>query len=242
MKKVFYIVFLLICTGCAKENRWDCFKSLGDERIENRKLDSFSKVFVEDRVDIEYYHSENYRVEVIFGENIIDLIKTKVENEELTISNSSTCNFVRDLSKHPVVKIYAPTFNYLENRCSGDITFRDTLRSSSFTYEQWESNGVATFLLKNELTKITMHVGFCEVIVKGHTDQSELYSAAVGKLQAENLISPQAFVNNTSIQDIAVYAENYLYGEVNDRGNIKYGGDPINIEKVLNGEGNLIPL
>ena len=219
----------------------DCFKSSGDEETETRVVGSFSRVFVEDRIDVEYYYSEDYRVEVVFGENIIELIKTKVENEDLKISNNTTCNVVRDLSRHPLVKIYAPHFEYLENRSSGDITFIDTLSSEEFKYEQWESNGVASFLVKNDLTQIVMHVGFCEVTIKGTTDRAELYSAAVGKLEARNLISPGAFVNNTSIQDISVYAEDYLYGEINSRGNIKYTGDPNTIDQAVNGEGNLIP-
>jgi len=240
MRTALIISIFLIASGCAKENRWDCFKSYGDKTTEQRILGEFNSVFLESNLDVEYHYSPDHRVDVVFGDNIIEHIKTEVENGELRVSNETTCNWVRDLSKRPVVKIYAPTLLYMENRCSGDITFADTLRSSEFVYEQWECNGVANFLVENDLTAIIMHVGYCDVTVSGVTAQAELYSAAAGRLRARNLISPVTLSNNSSIQDLELYASDYLYAEINLQGNIKYAGNPDFIESELNGSGELI--
>ncbi len=242
MRRVIIISLFLITAGCAKENRWDCFKSYGEKTTDSRVLGEFDSVFLESNLDVEYRYSTDFRVEVVFGDNIIEHIKTKVENRELKISNETTCNWVRDLSKRPLVKIYAPTLSYMENRCSGDITFVDTLRSDEFMYEQWECNGVANFLVKNELTAIIMHVGYCDVAVSGFTSQAELYSASVGRLRARNLISPVTLSNNSSIQDMELYAADYLYAEINLNGDIKYAGEPEVIDENISGEGKLSPL
>jgi len=241
MKRLIYIFILLVAAGCAKENRWDCFKSYGDKTTEERTVGEFDSVFLESNIDLEYHYSDEYRVEVIFGDNIIEHIKTDNEAGELKISNETTCNWVRDFDKRPLVKIYAPTFSYLENRCSGDITFSDTLHSDSFTYEQWECNGEAELILANELTVVAMHVGYCDVTVGGLTNQAELYSAANGRMRARNLICPVTLSNNSSVQDMELYASEYLYAEINQRGNIKYGGDPGVIDTEISGNGSLIP-
>lgn len=241
MRKVLIIAIFLITAGCAKENRWDCFKSYGDKKTEQRFLGEFDSIFLKSNLDVEYHYSPEHRVEVVFGDNIIEHIKTEVENGELRLSNETTCNWVRDLSKRPLVKVYAPTLSYMENRCSGDITFVDTLRSGEFIYEQWECNGVANFLVENELTAIIMHVGYCDVTVSGNTGQAELYSAAAGRLRARNLISPITLSNNSSFQDLELYASEYLYAEINFGGDIKYAGAPQTIDENIKGSGKLAP-
>lgn len=241
MRKVVAIAICLLFLGCGKENRWDCFKAYGDKVTENRMLGEFDSVFLEDNVDVEYLYSTDFRVEVVFGDNIIEHIKTKVENRELKVSNETTCNWVRDLGKRPLVKIYAPTLSYLENRCSGDITFRDTLRSNEFTYEQWECNGVANLLVVNDLTVVSMHVGFCDVTIGGYTNQAQCYSASVARLRARNLISPLTLSNNSSIQDMELYSSGYLYAEINLDGNIKYAGNPEVIDQNITGSGAVVP-
>jgi len=240
MKKFIYVGICLLFWGCAKENRWDCFKSYGKQKTESRLLGSFDSVIVEDRIDLEYYYSSEQRLEVVFGENIIDLIKTEVQETVLKISNQTTCNFVRDKSRHPLVRIYSPSLSYLENRSSGDITFKDTLKGNQFVYEQWESNGVASLLVNNNITKVIMHIGFCEVIVRGSTEQSELFSAAFGKLDAKDLIANIALTNNSSVQDMTVYASEYLFAEINSRGDIRYKGEPDTVEKNRKGSGKVV--
>ncbi|MCZ4409315.1 DUF2807 domain-containing protein [Cryomorphaceae bacterium 1068] len=242
MRKVVIISLLLITASCGKENRWDCFKSYGDKTTETRTLGEFDSVFLESNIDVEYHYSTDYLIEVVFGDNIIEHIKTDVEDGELKISNETTCNWVRDLSKRPLAKIYAPTLAYMENRCSGDITFVDTLYSDEFIYEQWESNGVANFLVENDLTIVKMHVGYCDVTISGNTGQAEFYSASVGRLRARNLISPITLSNNTSIQDMELYAADYLYAEINLNGDIRYAGEPEEIDENISGSGMLSPL
>jgi len=78
--------------------------------------------------------------------------------------------------------------------------------------------------------------------VSGSTSQAELYSASVGRLRARNLISPVTLSNNTSIQDIELYATDYLYAEINLYGDIKYDGEPEVIDENISGAGKLLPL
>lgn len=243
MRRSVYILFVgLLLLGCSKENRWDCFTSLGSIKSEFREVGEFHSIYISDRIDLEYRRSEDYRVEVIFGENILKHIKTDVSDGALTISNDARCNWVRDLSEHPLVRISAPSFDYFENRSTGDITFIDTLETVAFKYEQWESNGVAKLKVKNQETELVMHVGYCEIEIEGITELAQLYSAAVGKLKASKLQSPVTLANNAAIQEMRLFASEYLFAAINSSGDILYDGDPELIETDIVGSGSVSPL
>lgn len=242
MKNIAYILLALLLFGCAKENRWDCFKSYGAEKTEVRELAEFDAIYIDNRIDMIYRFDSTYRAEIRFGENIIQHIKTEVSEGNLTITNNSTCNWVRDLSKRPLVTIYAPEFSYMENRCSGDITFRDTLKTNSFEYDQWESNGIARFLIVSDFTRVSMHVGYCDMEISGRTEVAEFYSASAGRLMARGFLSPVTLSNNSSIQNMELSAIEYLYAEVNGSGSIFYSGDPDVIDSNISGSGTVAPL
>ncbi len=240
--KIKLIILSLIWMGCAKENQWDCTKSYGDEITEEREIPAFTGIFTSDRVDILYRYSAAYSLEVRFGENIIHHIKTEVVDGTLEISNDAKCNWVRDLTKIPEVTVYAPFFDAIENRGTGDITFVDTLMTDRFDYNQWESNGNVHFILKVNDAHIYMHTGNNRVDVFGLSNNANLYSACSGKMFAAELIAPITFVNNSSIQPMEIYSGEYLYGAIYSRGDILYKGQPAQIDSEIQGSGRIRPL
>src|SRR5690554_842261 len=154
MKRGIYIaIAILILCGCNKEDGWDCLKSLGENTTEIRYPGVFTKVFVSDKINLDYRYADSCFVEVRFGENILHHIQTKVAGTALYISNEATCNWVRSLKSIPQVTIYAPAISYLSNSSSASITMRDTLVNNSFLYEQTSSNGSAFILVNTDSTR-----------------------------------------------------------------------------------------
>jgi len=243
VKRHLYIAlaYCLLLTGCANEEGWDCLKSLGDDVSEIRYPGNFNRIFLTDKVNMDYRYSDSCYVEVFFGENIIHHIETKVDGNSLYIANTATCNWVRTLKKIPLVVVYAPTLDYLENTSSATITMRDTLISHDFLYEQRGSNGNAHLLLKTDSARVYAHTGYTGISVSGRTTYGGLYNASVGKLDARRLNSDITIVNNTSLQDLPCVANTYLFGEINLSGNILYSGEPDNVDTSINGSGKVIP-
>jgi len=209
--------------------------------VEIRQTGNFDKVFISDKVNLDYRYLDSCFVKVQFGENIIHHIQSEVKESSIYVSNEATCNWVRSLKKIPLVTIYAPTLHYLSNTSSATIKMQDTLISSDFLYEQFGSNGSAYLLVKTDSTRVYAHTGYTDIKVNGRTSYAGLYNASVGKLDAATLESEITIVNNTSIQDIPCIAHQYLFGEINLSGNILYSGDPEGIETRINGSGKVIP-
>lgn len=241
--KRFYIAFVmcLFLAGCNDEESWDCLKSMGDDVSEIRYPGNFNKVYLTDKIDLDYRYSDTCFVEVHFGENIIHHITTQVDGNSLYIDNTATCNWVRTQKKIPLVVIYAPTLAYLENTSSATITMRDTLVSNDFMYEQRGTNGYANLVVNTDSVRVYAHTGFTSINVAGRSTYSGLYNATVGKFNASRLNSDITIVNNSSLQDLKCVANSYLFGEINLSGNILYSGDPDAVDISINGSGRVLP-
>ncbi len=238
-----FILSLLLLSSCEKDNRWDCVKSLGDNKTEVRSLPPFTALYTDDKIDITYRYAEDFAAEVTFGENILPHIETVVRNGALYITNNARCNWVRDLSVKPLIILYAPTFSYMENRGTGHITFEDTLHAETFLYEEWQANGEVQLLLKTTASaSIFKHTGSTALNVCGIAAQASIYNASTGKLNATCLQSNYVECNNSSIQDLQVYSSGYLFAIIYERGNVLYSGNPTQIEQVLVGTGRVKPV
>lgn len=229
----------ILLSACAEENRWDCFTGMGDVQSEMRSLPAFESIYTQDRIDLEYRFDSAWFIEVTFGENLLDHIHTEVVNGQLRLQNTATCNWVRDLSIKPSVVLHAPHFSHIENRGTGHIDFLDTLRVSTFTYEEYEANGEVNLLLYCDESSIELHTGRCKVQVSGLSGLSQIYSAGVGQLDAERLLSAITLVNNSSPQPMRVHSDGYLYAFIGRQGSICYAGNPSQIEVEREGSGAL---
>lgn len=213
---------------------------MGSDTSEIRHTGHFENIFMSDKINIEYQNADTCYIKVKFGENIIAKIETEVIDQTLYVSNSATCNWVRNLKKTPTVIVYAPTLKYINNTSSGNLTFKDTLTANDFFYEQRNANGTIDILLSTLNTRIYTHTGYTQVNIKGKTQHVGLYNASVGKMDASQLIADTAIVNNTSIQDIKCRAKKYFFGEINLSGNILFYGNPLKVDTSINGSGRVI--
>jgi hypothetical protein len=240
-----YTLFLFIAVllaACKSEEGWDCTKPYGEKITEVRSPGAFHSLDTEGEMDIDYRYASTAQLKVVSGDNIINRITTDVRDSVLYIRNEESCKWVRDLSKRPKIIILAPSLKRMENRSVGDVVFIDTLRSPEFLYEQYDAGGTVSMTLDCTIANIYMHTGPTALTVKGRAGTAELYSATSGRLMAENFIVNAALVNNTSIQPIKCYAEEYLYAGINLSGDILYRGNPVQIDTVLTGTGELKPL
>lgn len=243
MKIQIFISAIALCllTSCEKENRNDCVTSAGDETVDVRHLPPFDAVFVEDRVDLEFRHDSAFRVEVTFGKNILKHIRTEVVNGELLIGNRARCNWVRDLSTRPSAVIYAPGFSRFENHGTGNIHFRDSLRTDRFLYEEYNTNGIVDLLIAANEVEVLVHTGRTELSLCGRAGTASLYTGGQGRFDASQFEANVALVNNSSFQDMRVRASEYLYTFIGERGDVCYFGNPEVIESELTGSGVLLP-
>jgi hypothetical protein len=89
---------------------------------------------------------------------------------------------------------------------------------------------------------INTHTGVANVTLQGQTQKAILFNQGLGVIDARNLITAEAYVNNSSINDVYVYSDGYLFGYIQFSGNIYYKGTPGLIDDEIIGSGKILPI
>ncbi len=238
-KKNILHLFLILFTGlvsCSKkENR---FRPAGEQVVEIRATPSFSKIFLENHVDLEIQQDSFTEVRVIFGKNLIDGIKTEVKNGELLISDKNGGYWLRGFKPRAKVIVSVPNLTYITHEGTGQITCANYLRTDTLDVFL-KSSGDAEIKVWNN--KFLSHMmGTANLTVTGKTDEHAAYTTGLGFLYAGDLDTRYTWVYSYATGDCFLKASDLLIAIIRHDGNVFYRGNP-GIEKTISGKGNLLP-
>jgi len=239
------LLLLLIVSSffsCKKKDLGDCFVSTGEITEEVRESESFSKIIVNDNIDIIIEPGTSELLTVIAGKNLLDKIITEIDGDTLTISNNNSCNWVRDFSVPITVRIPISNLSEIEYRSIGDINCTDTIFGDSLIINVFEGAGTLNLLTNSYLVRTNLHYGTADIKVSGRCNLSYVYSASFGLIDNRNLISKQVYVGSKSSNDVYVNALSTIAATTEGIGNIYYFGSPENISFNQIGSGQLIKL
>ena len=251
MKRVTYIsnpvvlcvaLFLTLLVSCNREDAPDCMQRAGEMKTVQRDVDHFSSIELNDYIQYELCDTNYFGVIITAPGNLISDLETEVLDGRLTIRNTNRCNFVRSYKNRITVRICASDFLDIQNYSTGDITSVNMITGERFSIDNRGAAGVQRLSLNVDTVNIASHTGVSDAVLRGECDALYLFNQGVGKLDARELQSNYAFVNNSSLNDVYVYSQNYLYGFIQFSGNIYYGGNPVGIDSVVEGDGLLRPL
>src|SRR5262245_25022970 len=91
------LLALVSFSGCQKDQWDDCFTSKGPTITQERCVEGFHTIELEDHIDLVLTEEEDCVVRVRAGQNLLGQIDTEVEGDVLHIRDRNTCNFVRSL-------------------------------------------------------------------------------------------------------------------------------------------------
>jgi hypothetical protein len=226
--------------SCNKEEAPDCLQTAGKYETELRTLTAFDQIELRDYIQIELYDSTETFIEVTGPRNLLTDVKTEVTNGLLKIENKNTCNFVRSYKNKITVRIYAPSFPDIQNYGTGDIKSINTLTSSYFKIENRKAGGVISLTLNVDSAALYTHTGVCDIKCNGTSTKTMLFNQGLGIIDARNLISTDSFVNNSSINNVYVNSNGYLFAFIQFSGNVYYTGTPNFIDTQIEGTGLVI--
>lgn len=239
------ILLLLVVSSyssCKKKDLGDCFKSTGEIIEQQREVGEFSKIILLDNVNLVLSPSESDMLIVSAGENLMDKIITEVNDNALTVSNTNSCNWVRDFDVPITVYLSVGRLNEIEYRSIGDINCTDTIFSDTLEINVYEGAGTLNILTNTYQLRTSLHYGTADIKLSGRCRLSYVYSAGWGLIDNRALISKQVYVGNNSSNDIYLSAVHTLAATVQGIGNIYYTGNPENISFNQIGSGQLIKL
>jgi Putative auto-transporter adhesin, head GIN domain len=244
MKKVIYILSLLLVYACNSEDANDCFQTSGSIIQQEVAVTSFTKILV--NRDIELVVTEGVEFKVIFetGENLMNDVEALVVDDVLQLTDKNTCNYVRDFG---ITKIYVTAPNIREIRSStqyaissqGVLNYNDLVLIS----EDFNVSGsftVGDFRLQINSTRLRVvanNISF--FYISGQVENLNVgFFAGASRFEGRNLIAQNVTVFHRSSNDMVVNPQQSITGELRSTGNVIAVNQPpiVTVEQFYTGQ------
>ncbi|WP_347922815.1 head GIN domain-containing protein [Pontimicrobium sp. SW4] len=244
MKRIVYLLIIVLFFACNSEDTSDCFQTKGNIVQQEVTVNSFDKILVNRDIELIVKEGLEYEVIIETGKNLINDVEVIVVGDELQLTDNNSCNYVRD---YGITKIYVTGPNIREIRNSsqyevssnGVLTFpelklisEDFNAPGSFTIGDFRlqidsdklhivSNNISSFYISGEVNDL--FVGF--------------FSGA-GRFEGDNLIAQNVDVFHRGSNDMIVNPQVSLTGELRGTGNLISVNQPpsVNVEELYIGQ------
>lgn len=249
MKRIVYIVFFIISilleSSCNSENASDCFQADGDITSELRLVEAFSKILVNEGVEMIIKEGDEYEVEVESGKNLMNEIKVEVIAGQLILTDNNSCNYFRDYN---VTKIYVTAPNITEIRSStqfdikseGVLTYPDLTILSEDNKESFQTVGNFYLEINNESFRVVFN-NLSNCFISGSVNNLNVqYFSGNGRFEGENLIATNVNIYHRGSNDIIIYPIENLTGDLYGTGDLILVNNPENVEIIEHYQGKLI--
>jgi hypothetical protein len=244
LKKLFFPVVCLVIylgfTGCNNENAFDCVKSTGTRVVQERKVVPFNYILVQDNIDINLIHQSGQTATIEAGKNVINNINLRNTGDTLLITNSNTCNWVRN-AQPVTVSLHIQQENLtIIHRGYGEITSHGLLPIPGLNIYSLDAGGnIQLQVLSDALTVYSNSHAL--ITVTGQAYNTYMWmNQGIGKICAEDLQVKNCNVINGGSNEIRVYPVDLLDVEIVENGNVAYYHEPARIKSKIKGSGKLI--
>jgi hypothetical protein len=239
----YWIIILIVVSGCSKEQRNDCFTSLGDNGQEVRITESYTKIYVEDRMEVVLIQDSTRDGEIVINgpENLLAQVKTKVFDNQLSITNTNTCNFVRSFDYNITLELYIKDIDEIRLESIATVSNRDTLHLDRLNIYHSALSDISLRINCSEEVYVqsinsahTQLTGYSRVL-KGSIEE-------ISDLDASNLNCEEVLLDTHTPLDCYVKASKGIFVRIYNTGNIYYYSEPIDYKEinVQRGTGDLI--
>jgi len=211
--------------GCDTESGSDCFKVSGTIDTKELSLENFSKVIFHEGIELEIKQGTENSIHISYGENVIDNITTDIINDKLSITNTTSCNLIRDFEP---AKVLLTAINISEIRNASQFTVSNTgvLRFDSLTLisedflEDEVNVGDFDLTIENQNLSIISN-DVSNFSLKGETTSLDIvFASGHGKFNGEELIAQNVHLFHRGINTIVINPIQQLTGEIRGVGNV----------------------
>ena len=124
MKKIILIILSFFIFSCEKPS--DCIESSGDYITKEIAVTAFSKIKVYRGIEVIITQGDDYKVQILAGENFIDNVEVKQNGNQLIFKDETSCNWVREYGQ---IKIYVttPTLEEIYSKTDRSISTNGTV-------------------------------------------------------------------------------------------------------------------
>ena len=206
---VIIIIIFIIKHNLTKNN----IQGSGNIISESRELNNFTSIMLLGSIDVNIKTSESNNCVVVADDNLIPYIKTEVVNNKLNISLNESYSSEEKL----VVNINTPNYDEVSLSGSGNINILD---------------------FKNNNLSLNIS-GSGNITGNGEVETLVVKINGSGNLMSKEIKSKSATITINGSGDGEVFASDSISAKINGSGNIKYFGNPENVDSIINGSGDI---
>lgn len=237
IRNIIFIFWLLINASCKKDSA--CFHSYGKDTSFSISTSPYDSVVVSGDFNLNLIQSNEYRVEIVGGENNAKFIEIEHENEKLTLSNRNKCNWLRDYDKELQVNLYFE--DLYEIRSTGQTyIYNDTplILDTLFVHITGVGDIKLSFDSLNYLWSEMYVLGDLEL--EGNMNTLNCNVTSFGNLKAKNLRANNLFIETSNEGDAHIYPMQFTKATCSSIGNIFYYNEGEVVEILESGKGKYL--
>jgi len=244
MRKLVYIMLVIVLVACDTENAPDCFQRTGNVVREEVQVADFTRILVLPNVELIVKDGERTSVIIESGDNLIDEVTAKVENDRLILENTNDCNFVRSFNQTKVF-VTSPNIGEIRSATQFDISSEGVLRYPSLRLlsedfnEDNEGNITGTFHIEvNNTTLSVVGNNIASFFISGSVRNLNVgFFSGTGRFEGRDLIAQDVIIRHRGTNKIIVNPQQSITGEIRSTGDIISVNRPsvVDVEEFFTG-------
>ncbi len=244
MKKIRYILTLVLVIACDSEDAGDCFQTVGSIIQQEITVDTFTKILVNRDVELILKDGAEFKVIIETGKNLLNDVEVLVIDDQLQLTDHNTCNYVRDFG---ITKIFvtAPNISEIRSSTQYDVSSAGVLNYNNLHLISEDFNAPDSFTVGDfrlDVNTTTLRIttnNISSFYITGQTENLRIgFFAGAGRFEGENLIAQNADVFHRGSNDMIVNPQQSLTGELRSSGDLISKNQPpiVDVEQFYTGQ------
>ena len=244
MKKLLWILSIILVASCNSEDAPGCFKKAGEIVQDEVAVDPFNEIIVYERVKLFIQQGPVQKVVIETGKNLRQDVSVEVIDNRLSIRNENSCNLVRE---YELTKVYVtiPDLTWLQNSSGSSIESIGTLKLNNLyllSVNQENDLSIHTdgdFILDLDVENLKItNDNVSNYFLTGKAENFNVFFAAGdGRLDAPGLIVKNYQIFHRGTNKMIVFPVESIKGELRSSGNVIAKNKPavVNVEAYYTG-------
>ncbi len=195
-------------------------KGNGNVVTDSRSVtDEFTRISASEGIMVYVTQADDFKIEVEADDNVIDLIRTDINNGKLRIHAEE--NIGRATKK---VYVSLPSITELSASSGSHLETENTIKSDNLVVD-----GSSGALLKIELVANDLEIDAssgANLNISGQTDNADIDVSSGGNINAKQLESNNCVADASSGGNVQIQVSEFLRADASSGGNISYSGSP----------------
>lgn len=218
----------------------NCLTSTGPIVTERRAMpaglrivyagDNVDLILVQDTLNAPY-------AEVRAGKNLLSSLETRLEGDQLTLSNNAKCNWARTYDSPREVTLHVPNIENVFLRGSGNVRTAGRFKQKAIFFHLQSAGDMDLDIQSDYLWVDLYELG--DVTVRGQTRELNLTVDGNGRFFGQNLRTRTCYFNTNrgGNGNAHILATETLGGTIRGNGTVYYAGNPIYLDLRFTGHG-----